>query len=235
MSEQADSAQSNPILSIILAGIGLMGVAAVFLPADLVPQLTSSAPTEEAKAEAPTVVEAAPVVEKAAAKEEPVFVPVEEQSQTEQVVETVKEAVTDQVEQTQETVADVATEAANTVTDAADTAVTAVTDMMNNVMPTAPVNSTEPPANTTQRPVAPQFRPQYMPYMDGRWPAPPVTTHRKTISRAHLGVTSNHRNSAKNQKPRSAGLFYALAISVLKSVSCSAYKLAYRPSSLSSC
>ena len=47
MSEQADSAQSNPILSIILAGIGLMGVAAVLLPADLVPQLTSSAPTQE--------------------------------------------------------------------------------------------------------------------------------------------------------------------------------------------
>ena len=52
MSEQADSAQSNPILSIILAGIGLMGVAAVFLPADLVPQLTQSAPTEETKPEA---------------------------------------------------------------------------------------------------------------------------------------------------------------------------------------
>jgi len=164
MSEQADSAQSNPILSIILAGIGLMGVAAVLLPADLVPQLTSSAPTQEAKTEAPAVVEAAPVVENAAVKEEPVFVPLVEQSQTEQVVETVKEAVTEQVEQTQETVADVATEAANTVTDAADTAVTAVTDMMNNVMPTP---------NTTQRPMAPQFRPQYMPYMDGRWPAPP--------------------------------------------------------------
>jgi hypothetical protein len=173
MSEQAESAQSNPILSIILAGIGLMGVAAVLLPADLVPQLTQTAPTEEAKTEVPAVVEAAPVVEKAAVKEEPVFVPVEEQSQTEQVVETVKEAVTAKVEQTQETVSDVATEAANTVTDAADTAVTAVTDMMNNVMPTAPVNSTEQPANTTQRPAAPQFRPQYMPYMDGRWPAPP--------------------------------------------------------------
>ena len=85
MSEQADSAQSNPILSIILAGIGLMGVAAVLLPADLVPQLTSSAPTQEAKTEASAVVEAAPVVEKAAVKEAPVFVPVEEQSQTEQV------------------------------------------------------------------------------------------------------------------------------------------------------
>jgi len=59
------------------------------------------------------------------------------------------------------------------VTDAADTTVTAVTDMMNNVMPTAPVNSIKQPANTTQRPEAPQFRPQYMPYMDGRWPAPP--------------------------------------------------------------
>ena len=175
MSEQAESAQSNPILSIILAGIGLMGVAAVFLPADLVPHLTKSAPTEETKPEASVAAESAPepVVEKAAAKEDPVFVPVEEQSQTEQVVETVKEAVTEQVEQTQETVADVATEAANTVTDAADTAVTAVTDMMNNVMPTAPVNSTEQPVNNTQRPMAPQFRPQYMPYMDGRWPAPP--------------------------------------------------------------
>ena len=48
MSEQAESAQSNPILSIILAGIGLMGVAAVLLPADLVPQLTQTAPTGEA-------------------------------------------------------------------------------------------------------------------------------------------------------------------------------------------
>ena len=175
MSEQADSAQSNPILSIILAGIGLMGVAAVLLPADLVPQLTQSAPTEETKPEASVAAEPAPapVVETADVKEAPVFVPVEEQSQTEQVVETVKEAVTEQVEQTQETVADVATEAANTVTDAADTTVTAVTDMMNNVMPTAPVNSIKQPANTTQRPEAPQFRPQYMPYMDGRWPAPP--------------------------------------------------------------
>ena len=117
MSEQAESAKSNPILSIILAGIGLMGVAAVLLTADLVPQLTQTAPTGEAKTEVPAVVEAAPVVEKAAVKKEPVFVPVEEQSQTEQVVETVKEAVTAQVEQTQETVADVATEAANTVTD----------------------------------------------------------------------------------------------------------------------
>ena len=175
MSEQADSAQSNPILSIILAGIGLMGVAAVLLPADLVPQLTSSAPTEETKPEASVAAEPAPtqVVETADVKEAPVFVPVEEQSQTEQVVETVKEAVTEQVEQTQETVADVATEAANTVTDTANTAVTAVTDMVNNVMPTAPVNSTEQPANTTQRPAAPQFRPQYIPYIDGRWPAPP--------------------------------------------------------------
>ena len=175
MSEQAESAQSNPILSMILAGIGLMGVAAVLLPADLVPQLTQSAPTEETKPEASVAAEPAPtqVVETADVKEAPVFVPVEEQSQTEQVVETVKEAVTEQVEQTQETVSDVATEAANTVTDTANTAVTAVTDMVNNVMPTAPVNSTEPPANTTQRPMAPQFRPQYMPYMDGRWPAPP--------------------------------------------------------------
>src|SRR6056300_1361306 len=175
MSEQADSAQSNPILSIILAGIGLMGVAAVLLPADLVPQLTQTAPTEEAKPEASVAAEpaSAPVVETADVKEAPVFVPVEEQSQTEQGIETVKEAVTEQVEQTQETVADVATEEANTVTDAADTAVTAVTDMMNNVMPTAPVNSTEQPANTTQRPAEPQFRPQYMPYIDGRWPAPP--------------------------------------------------------------
>jgi len=173
MSEQAESAKSNPILSIILAGIGLMGVAAVLLPADLVPQLTQTAPTEETKPEAPIAAEPAQIVETSDVKEAPVFVPVEEQRQTEQVVETVKEAVTEQVEQTQETVADVATEAANTVTDAADTAVTAVTDMMNNVMPTAPVNSTEPPANTTQRPMAPQFRPQYMPYMEGRWPAPP--------------------------------------------------------------
>jgi hypothetical protein len=173
MSEQAESAQSNPILSIILAGIGLMGVAAVLLPADLVPQLTQSTPTEETKPEAPIAAEPAQIVETLDVKEAPVFVPVEEQSQTEQVVETVKEAVTEQVEQTQETVADVATEAANTVTDAADTAVTAVTDMMDNVMPTAPVNSTEQPVNNTQRPMAPQFRPQYMPYMDGRWPAPP--------------------------------------------------------------
>jgi hypothetical protein len=183
MSEQAESAQSNPILSIILAGIGLMGVAAVFLPADLVPQISQSAPTEEAKPEASIAAEPetsvaaesapAPVVDKTDVKVAPVFVPVEELSQTEQVVETVKEAVTEQVEQTQETVADVATEATNTVTDVADTAVTAVTDMMNTVMPTAPVNSTEQPANNTQRPVAPQFRPQYMPYMDGRWPAPP--------------------------------------------------------------
>ncbi len=65
MSEQAESAQSNPILSIILAGIGLMGVAAVLLPADLVPQITQSAPTEEAKTEAACCcAEAAPVVEK---------------------------------------------------------------------------------------------------------------------------------------------------------------------------
>ena len=92
MSEQADSAQSNPILSIILAGIGLMGVAAVLLPADLVPQLTQSAPTEETKPEASVAAEPAPapVVETADVKEAPVFVPVEEQSQTEQVVETVK-------------------------------------------------------------------------------------------------------------------------------------------------
>jgi len=173
MSEQAESAQSNPILSIILAGIGLMGVAAVLLPADLVPQLTQSAPTEETKPEASVAAEPAQIVETSDVKEAPVFVPVEEQSKTEQVVETVKEAITEQVEQTQETVADVATEAANTVTDAADTAVTAVTDMMNNVMPTAPVNSTGQPVNNTQHPMAPQFRPQYMPYMDGRWPAPP--------------------------------------------------------------
>jgi len=34
-----------------------------------------------------------------------------------------------------------------------------------------------------------------------------VTTHRRTISRAHLGVTSHRLSSAKEKEPRSAGLF----------------------------